>query len=71
MGNYLRHCFLYSPDANFKEVLTVAWACSRTPMVCACFVVACFKFLPSISVTSCITWETKTFALSVIMSVGK
>ena len=71
MGKYLCHCFLYSPDAIFKEVLIVAWACSRTPIVCACFVVACFKFTPNISSTSCITWETKTLPLSVIMSVGK
>ena len=71
MGRYLCPCFLYSPDAIFKEVLIVAWACSRTPMVCACFVVACFEFMPKISATSCITWETKTLPLSVIMSVGK
>ena len=71
MGKYLCHCFLYSPDAIFKEVLIVAWARSRTPIVCACFVVACFKFLPNISATSCITWETKTLPFSVIISVGK
>ena len=40
-------------------------------MVCACFVLACFKFMPSISDTSCIIWETKTLALSVMMSVSK
>ena len=34
MGKYLCHCFLYSPDAIFKEVLIVAWARSRTPIVC-------------------------------------
>ena len=71
MGKYLCHCFLYSPVAIFKEVLIVAWARSRTPMVCACFVVACFKFMPSISATSCTTWEIKTLLLSVIMSVGQ
>ena len=42
MGKYLRHCLLFSPDVIFKEVLIVAWARSRTPMVCSCFV-ACFK----------------------------
>ena len=68
---YLCHCFLYSPGANFKEVLIVAWALSRTPIVCACFVVACFNFMFNISATSCITWETKTLPLSGIMSVGK
>ena len=68
MGKYLSHCFLYSPDAIFKEVSIVAWALSRTSMVFACFVVACFKYMPSISATSCITWETKTLPLSVIMS---
>ena len=71
MVKYLCHCFLYSPDAIFKEVLIVAWAYSRTLIVCACFVVACFKFMPNISATSCLTWETKTFLLSVIISVGK
>ena len=55
MGKYLCHCFLYSPDANFKEFLIVAWARSRTPIVCACFAVACLKFMPNISATSCIT----------------
>ena len=69
MGKYLCHCFLYSPDAIFKEVLIVAWARSTTPMICACFVVACFKFMPNIWANSCITWETKTLPLSVIMSV--
>ena len=39
MGNYLCHCFLYSPDAIFEEVLIVAWARPRIPKVCACFVV--------------------------------
>ena len=71
MGKYLCLCFLYSPDAFFKEVVIVAWAPSRTPMVCACFVVACFKSMPNIPTTSCITWETKTLPLSVILSVGK
>ena len=71
MGKYLRHCFLYSSDAIFKEVLIVAWARSMTPIFCACFVVVCFKFMPNISATSCITWETKTLPLSVIMSVAK
>ena len=70
MGKKLCHCFLYSTDANFKEVLIVTWARSRTPMVCACFVVACFKYLPCISATSGITWETKTLRSSAIMSVG-
>ena len=40
-------------------------------MVCACFVVACFKFRPSISATSCINWEPKTLPFSVIMNVSK
>ena len=71
MGKYLCHCFLYSRDSIFKEVLMVVWARFRTPMVCASIVVACFGFMPSISATSCITWETKTLHLSVIMSVGK
>ena len=71
MGKYLCHCFLYPPDAIFKEVLFVAWALSKTPMVCACFVVACSRFMPSISATSCITWETKTLLFSVMMSIGK
>ena len=71
MCNYFCHCFLYSPDAIFKEVLIVAWALSRTPMVCACFVVACFEFMASFSAISCITWETKTLPLSVMISVGK
>ena len=67
----LCHCFLYSTDAIFKEILIVAWARSRIPMVYACFIVASFKFMPSISATSCITWETKTLPLSVIVNVGK
>ena len=58
-------------DASLKEVLTGAWPRSRTPMVCACSVVAYFKFMPNISATSCITWETKMLPLSVIMGVGK
>ena len=71
MGKYLCKCFLYSPDAIFKEVLIVAWARSKTPIVLACFVVACFKLMPNISATSCITWEMKTLPLSVIMRVSK
>ena len=71
MRKYLCHCFLYAPDAFFKEVSIVAWARSRTPMVCACFVVACFKLMLNISATSYITWETKKLPLSVIMNVGK
>ena len=71
MGKYLCHCFLYSPHAIFKEALIVAWVRFSTPMVCACFVVAWFKFMPSISATSCMTWGTKTLPLSVIMSVSK
>ena len=71
MVNYLCHCFLYSPDAIFKEVLIVAWARSRTPMVWAGFVVAFFKFMPSISATSCIIWETKTLPLCVLITLGK
>ena len=53
MGEYFRPCFLFSPDDFFKEVMIVAWARSRTPTVCACFVVACFNFMPSFSTTSC------------------
>ena len=49
----------------------MACAPSGTPIVCACFVVACFKFMPSVSATSCITWETRTLPLSFITSVGK
>ena len=64
-------CFQFSPGAIFREHLVVAWARSRTPTVCACFVVACFKLTPGISATSCITWERKTLSLSVIMSVGR
>ena len=71
MGKYLCHCFLYSLDVIFKEVLNLAWARSRTPIVFAYFFVACFKYLPSISAISCITWETKTLPLSVVMGVGK
>ena len=71
MGNYLSHCFLYSPDAILKEVLNMAWARSGTPIICACFAVACFKFMQSLSATSCIPWEAKTLLLSIIMSVGK
>ena len=71
MGKYLCSCFLYSHDAIFKEILIVAWARSRTPIVCARFVVAYFKFMPSVSDTSSMTWETKTLSLSVKMSVGK
>ena len=71
MGKYLCHCFLYSADAVFKTVLIVAWAHSRTPIICACFVVACFKLMPNLSATSCITWETKTLPLSVLIRVGK
>ena len=40
-------------------------------MDCACFVVACFKLVPSISALSCVTWESKTFPLSGIRNVGK
>ena len=29
MGKNLCHCFLYSPDAVFKEVLIVAWVGKR------------------------------------------
>ena len=71
MGKYLCHCFPWSPDATFGEMLIVAWAHSRTPMVYACFVVSCFKFIPNISATSCTTWETKMLPLSIIMSVGR
>ena len=46
MGKYLCHCFLYSPDAIFKEVLIVAWARSRTPIVCACFFGVFFNLCP-------------------------
>ena len=49
----------------------MAWARSMTTVACACFVVACFKFMPSISATSCITWETKTLPLSVMMSLSR
>ena len=65
------HCSLYSPDAVFKEVLIVVWARFRTPRVCACFVMAIFNYMPNISANLCITWETKTFPLSVIIGVGK
>ena len=44
---------------------------SRTPNVCACFVAACFDFMPGSSATSCITWWMKTLPLSVKLSVGK
>ena len=57
MGQYLSDCFVYSPDAIFREIMIMAWARSRTPVVCTCYVVACFKFMPSISATSSITWE--------------
>ena len=66
MGKRLCHCCLYSPEAVFKEVLVVAWARSSTSIVWACF-----KFMPNILATSCITWETKTLPLSVIMTVEK
>ena len=71
MGKNLCHCFLYSPDAIFKEVLIVAWAHSGTPMVRACLVVASFKIMPNISASSWVTWQTKTLPLSVIMNVSK
>ena len=71
MGKYLCHRFLYSPYAIIKGTFVVAWARFRAPMVCAGFVVACFNFMPSVLAVSCITWETKTLPLSVIMSVGK
>ena len=49
----------------------MACARSRTQIVCACFVVACFKFMPSISAISFIISETKRLPLSVLMTVGK
>ena len=49
----------------------MAWAHSRTPIVCAGFVVACFKVMPRILASLCKTWEVKMLPLSVIMSVGK
>ena len=49
----------------------MAWTRSMTLTVCACFVVAYFKFMRSISLTSCITWETKMLPLSGMVSVGK
>ena len=71
MGKFLCHCFLYLPDAILREVSIVAWARPRTPIICACFVVACFRFMPSISSISFITLEMKTLYLSVKMSVRK
>ena len=71
MGKNLCPCFPYSIDAISKEVLIVAWARSRTPIVSACIVVASFKFMPRFSATSCITLETKTLPLSVLRSMGK
>ena len=70
MGKCFCQCFVYSPDAIFKEVVIMAWSRSRTPFICACFV-ACFKLMRSISATSCITWETKMIPLSVILNAGK
>ena len=49
----------------------MAWARSRNPIVCACFVVACLKFMPSISTISSITLKMKTLSLSAKLSVGK
>ena len=71
MGKFMCHCSLCSPDAISKETLIVAWALSWNPKAYACFVVACFKYMPKTSATSCITWETKTLPLSATMSVGK
>ena len=71
MGKHLGHCVLYSPDAILKEVLIVPLAPSRTPFVCACFVVACFRFMPNVFATSYKTWVTKTLPLSVIIGVVK
>ena len=71
MGKSLCHCYLCSHDANFEEIFIVAWARSRTPTVCACFVVSCFKFMSIISAAWCLTWDAKTLPLSIILSVGK
>ena len=49
----------------------MAWARFWTPIACPCFVNASFNYMPSISATSCMTWETKMLPLSVIMSVRR
>ena len=59
------------PVFIFKEVLIVHCDRSWILIVCVCFVVACFKFMPSFSTASSFTWETKTLLFAVIMSVGE
>ena len=39
-GKIFCGCFLYSPNAGLQEVLNVSWAYSRTPIGCACWILA-------------------------------
>ena len=56
---------------HFREILIVEWALPGPRLFLACCVVTCFDFIPSISTSSCIAWETKTLPLSDIMTAGK
>ena len=60
-----------SPEDNFIDVTTVVCFFSTTPIVCACFMVSWRTVIPRTSNTSCITFETETELLSVIITVGK
>ena len=62
--------FGYPPVYISKEVLIVAWACCKSPIVWTWLVVACFKLILTICATSWLFWELKTDPLSVVMIEG-
>ena len=68
---FLCHMDLHSLVSIFRVLLSEACNCSSFPIVCACFVVACCRVIPRISVTSSITWDMNTDLLPEMMVVGK
>ena len=69
-GKFLSHCLRVSPEDIFSNVFIVAFVLFKTPIVCACFVVAWRSVIFRTSAVSGITFETKTDLLSVIITVG-
>ena len=60
-----------SPVAALSWVLTEACVLSRSPIVRACFIVACFSSAPRTAVTSWVTWALNCVPRSVMIVVGR
>ena len=70
-GRNLCQLFLNSPVDALRCALTDACVRSNSPIVWACFVVACLSSMFRTAATSSVTWEVNCVPISVMIVVGR